>query len=131
MDFRTNRFITKDLAQERQGRASEVDSLQKQLSQSAAEAWLSCVAAGCGFTTFPIFLYLFVFFASNSYFKRWLCKWFCRSHQDLEQESLRRAREVETLERQLSTAAADAWLAARSAGLHHSIFELGKGFIME
>lgn len=61
MDFRTNRFITKDLAQERQGRASEVDNLQKQLSQSAAEAWLSCVAAGCGFTTFLIFLYLFVF----------------------------------------------------------------------
>ena len=76
-DFGTKRFKTEDLAQERQGRASEVDNLQKQLSQSAAEAWLSALQQGVDFTTFQIFLYLYFFWAaSNSYIKRWLCKWF-------------------------------------------------------
>lgn len=59
MDFGTKRFKTEDLAQERQGRASEVDNLQKQLSQSAAEAWLSALQQGVDFTTFRIFLYLY------------------------------------------------------------------------
>ena len=110
-DFRTKRFKTEDLAQERQGRASEVDNLQKQLSQSAAEAWLSALQQGVDFTTFRIFLYLY-FFGRHPIptSKDGCANGFERSHQDLEQESLRRAREVETLERQLSTAAADAWL---------------------
>ena len=109
VDFGTKRFKTEDLAQERQGRASEVDNLQKQLSQSAAEAWLSALQQGVDFTTFRIFLDLFFFGGIQFLLQKMAVQMVLKDpHQDLEQESLRRAREVETLERQLSTAAADA-----------------------
>ena len=112
MDFGTKRFKTEDLAQERQGRASEVDNLQKQLSQSAAEAWLSALQQGVDFTTFRIFLYLYIFWGGIQFLLQKMAVQMVLKdlHQDLEQESLRRARDVETLERQLATAAADAWL---------------------